>query len=340
MMALRTIAVLLVACSAVVTPIRDTPASAASDNLYLKGDSEPSASMGPTPPAGGTLPNFDPGRDSAPGLLISKGDEGAGQTDPTKYQEWRFDVSNKTLSVQSIRIWAAPKDFADDKTVRFAAHVMECTPSCSVLDSVAAEIEDEDGSDWKEFSLPLTVASRSFGAGSHLVVKVTVEDSSDDDMWFAYGTTSFDAHLQVEFQIPIGTTSTTSPSTTSTAPPPTTTTTQPEPTTTSTAPAPTTNDAPTTTVAAPTTSAPTTTTTGGSEMLPVLLSEVAVDARAARPAMLRPEEGLAVVFATVTENISLYWQAALGTGGVASVVLWLGFARREEVPEPDDSADS
>jgi hypothetical protein len=36
-----------------------------------------------------------------------------------------------------------------------------------------------------------------------------------------------------------------------------------------------------------------------------------------------------VVFATVAENIAIYWQAALATGGVASALLWVGLSRRE-----------
>jgi hypothetical protein len=382
----RAITIALAVLAAVTAPIADEPAAAASDNLYLKGDSEPSGSMAPTPPPGGALPNFDPGRDSFPGLLIQKGG-GSGQTDPTKYQEWRFDASNKTLSVKSFRIWAAPKDFDEDKTVRFAAYVMECKPSCSVLDSASAKIEEEEGSDWKAIDLPLTVPARSFASGSHLVVKVTVEENSDDDMWFAYGTSSFDAHLQVQFQSSPSTTSTTSPttSTTSTTTPgptsslgPTAASEGPATTSTTTDPRPTTTPTPTTTIVGSALSASTTTTTsvtsttvpatatpeladsaiatrslestgsGGQkrfELRPVELAasgdpEAAVDDEFTPSARLRPEEGLAVAFATVAENISLYWQAALGTGGVASVLLWIGLANRASDPEADDQTAS
>ncbi len=36
-----------------------------------------------------------------------------------------------------------------------------------------------------------------------------------------------------------------------------------------------------------------------------------------------------VAFATVTENISLYWPAAVGLGLVASVLLWIGLRKRQ-----------
>lgn len=42
-----------------------------------------------------------------------------------------------------------------------------------------------------------------------------------------------------------------------------------------------------------------------------------------------PQEGLMVAFATVTENISLYWPAAVGLGLVASVLLWIGLRKRQ-----------
>ena len=44
---------------------------------------------------------------------------------------------------------------------------------------------------------------------------------------------------------------------------------------------------------------------------------------------INPQEGLMVAFATVTENISLYWPAAVGLGLVASALLWIGLRKRQ-----------
>ena len=67
-------------------------ALAASTTLYLRGDFEPQGTMAISAPPAQALPNFDPGRDDEPGLLLKKS-SGYSESDPTKYQQWEFDAS-------------------------------------------------------------------------------------------------------------------------------------------------------------------------------------------------------------------------------------------------------
>jgi hypothetical protein len=318
--------------------------------------------MGVTQPLSGALPNVDPERDDEPGLLLHKSDLGASETDPMKYQQWKYDVSGQTVSVNEFVIWAAAKDFDDAKTVSFGAYLMDCSATCTVLKSTTRTISNT--TTWKRLSLPLTVNQRTFGSGSDLVVKITVLDSSDDDMWFAYSTAAYDARLAVIFTIPTTTTTIPPPSTTVPAPNQTTTSTPPPSATTSTPPPSATTSVqsttatspeepePSTTSTTPSASAPPTTTPGASTTsAPVIVAENDSEGQTAiavgAPLVLaddelqtdsalwhasgdiNPQEGLMVAFATVTENISLYWPAAVGLGLVASALLWIGLRKRQ-----------
>jgi len=282
--------------------------------------------------------------------LLHKSDLGASETDPTKYQQWKYDASGQTVSVTEFVIWAAPKDFDDAKTVSFAAYLMDCSATCTVLKSATRTISDTT---WKRVNLPLTINKRAFESGSDLVVKITALDSSDDDMWFAYSTATYDARLAVIFTIPTTTTTIPPPSTTAPAPNQTTTSTSPPSATTSVQsttttspeePEPATTSTTTLSTSAPAT-APTTTTPApviapedseGQTVIavgaPLVLAGDAIQTDSAlwhASGDINPQEGLMGAFETVTENISLYWPAAVGLGLVASVLLWIGLRKRQ-----------
>ena len=207
-------------------------------DLYLRGDSEPQGSMSTAAPSGGSLPNFDSGRNSDPGLTLSKTDGGSSETDPTKYQRWDYDASGLHLVVTGFTIWATMKDFDTDKTGRIAVYLMDCGSSCVVLDSSTHNVPGTGS--WVKVSSPVGV-DRSFAAGHSLSVQIVVLGNADDDMWFAYAIAGYPAALTTQ-QV-IATTTTTS-TTTTTAP--TTTTLPSSSSTSSTIPSTT-----TTTVAGP-----------------------------------------------------------------------------------------
>jgi hypothetical protein len=361
-----------VAVAAVVTllgSIGIEAAAAVGPTLYLAGDSVPSASMSTSSPSGGALPNFDPGRDDFPGLLVKKGDGSAGEGDPTKYQTWSYPGGGETLSIESLEIWAAAKDFDRDKTVRFNVFILDCGGSCQVLDAASATVSG--GGKWHKTTVSFDVSNHTFANGRQLRVKIVVDNDSDDDMWFAYATAAQPAHLSLSS--PPTTTSTTSTTTT------TTTTLASVPTTTVPPISPTTS--PVGAGASPTTTSSTTSTTlahdggaagtgpttttptpggGGLEpalsdppgapsqtgsagpgnvgldvLAPVAVSPPAEDADTVtraldQPRALRPEEGLTVAFSTAVEAIRLHWRAALALGSLAAILLVIGGRREHE----------
>jgi len=329
------------------------PAAAAAQNLYLRGDGEPKATMSTATPPSIPLPEDGDG----PGRLVKKDGGGWNQADGTKYQQWSFDVSGQTISVLNFRIWAAAKDFDGDKDVSFRAYLLDCGGSCSLIQQSSVVTVSSPG--WNQVTVPFNANNLSFGSGRKLVVKITVVNDSDDDMWFAYGTSTYNAHLKVNMDTPppTTTTTTTSPTTTSTTQAAAPTTTRPGAPTTSVAPGETTtSEGGTTTTLA---GGPTTTTEGidlvaapgedeggdgetvpdpdatetARRPTPVVFSaptQSQVAELFETPADLQPVEGLMVAFATMAESIGLYWQAAVGLGSVAAALVWRGLASGRE----------
>ncbi len=251
-------------------------AVAAAESLYLAGTGVPEASLSVQPPSAGTLPNYDPGRDDSPGLILKKTDEGANEADPTKYQIWVAPSAGAVLDGKvSFTFWSAMKDFDESKKGEVEAYLLECAPSgsdCTTIDSgsVLRGQWSAGSSAWVSRTIQFGSVSHAVPAGRSLAVKVVVGDRSDDDVWFAYGVANYPSLLTVTPAATPTTTTTTIPTTTTTTttPPATTTTATPPTTTTITAPPTTTTiTAPptTTTITAPptttTTTAPPTTTT-------------------------------------------------------------------------------
>lgn len=261
-------------------------AVAAPSTLYLKGDGVPEASLSPTAPTASALPNYDPGRDDEPGLLVKKGDEGLNETDPEKYQLWLAAAAGADLDgPASLTFWSAMKDFETEKKGVVKAYLVDCTSSGTACNLIASATESHDpwtsSTTWVSRTIDFGTVTYAVAPGRSLAVKVVVRDNSDDDMWFAYDTTSFSSNLTVELASPPTTTTTTTTTvpptttttttaappttttTTTTVPPPTTTTTTtPPPTITTTSTLPPTTTTTSTTTASPTVPGTTTTTTG------------------------------------------------------------------------------
>jgi hypothetical protein len=346
-----------------------SPAMGANVLLYLTGSGEPEASMGPSSPPGGDLPNYDPNRDSAPGLVLAPTGGGVGETDPSKYQEWVFAASGYTLSVSQVVIWAATKDFDVNVTGRLEVYVMDCGSSCEVLASRSANVSGS--SSFSKVTIGTPAPSHVFATGRSLVVRVVVPEDSQADVWLAYGTSTYNARVHLSQAVAGTSTTTSSTSTTSTTTPTTTSTTShgqggppPNPGNGQGPPpgqpgggqgspgSPPGQDDATPSDAGPTVSTlpeGTSVTTvraddGGTASpldAPVSVNRptpVVFTPSAQRiiaevfdtPRDLRPEEGLMVAFATVAESVELYWQAAVGLGTVAAGLLWIGLSGKHD----------
>jgi hypothetical protein len=171
-------------------------------SLYLKGDGVPSASLSETTPTETILPNYDPSRDSDPGLYLQRG-EGLGETDPLKYQMWVS--SSNGISINGpvdLIFWSAVQDFDTVKRGIVRAGLYECDPDGSNPTLIAEGQKDMDpwsggSGTWVEHTIAFGNITRTIAAGRSLALKVVVDTDSDDGMWFAYDTLSYPSRLFV-----------------------------------------------------------------------------------------------------------------------------------------------
>ncbi len=174
------------------------------DPLYLRGDTSPPHSLLSEPfPTATSLPNYDPGRDSAPGLLIAKGGAGYNESDSVKYHIWvntALDVSELHDAV-SLTFWSAVKDFGTEKQARVRAYLVTSDATGgnrTLLDS--GEVADSnwgaaDGS-WEQYSIDFGTVTATVPANRYLALVLIVDGGySADDLWFAYDTTTYTARL-------------------------------------------------------------------------------------------------------------------------------------------------
>ena len=171
--------------------------------LYLKGGGVPGGTLSDVAPTASTLPNYDPGRDDEPGLLLAKSGEGLSETDATKYQLWAT-ASGKTLNgPTTLTFWSAMKDFGTGKRGIVDAGLYDCNKpqtSCSLIAQGQRDVADWSGgtTTWVERTIDFGNLSYSISPGHTLALKVVVGNDSDDDMWFAYDTVSYASRLGEE----------------------------------------------------------------------------------------------------------------------------------------------
>jgi hypothetical protein len=142
-----------------------------------------------------SLPNYDD-RDADPGLVLKKGD-GLSETAVDKMQRWAREHTS-TFDLQGtvgLTLWVATKDFDTGKTGQVEAGLYECNPagnSCVLLAQGSASFDQADaGSDFAQVDIDVGSVNHSFSSGRSLVIKVAPMSTSDDDLWFAFGTATY-----------------------------------------------------------------------------------------------------------------------------------------------------
>jgi hypothetical protein len=132
-------------------------------------------------------------------LLIEKGGAGSGETDPTKYQEWTSGSSGITLNgVVNFVFWSAIKSFQTGKRGIVTGYLLDCNGgSCSQIATATLDVANWSGGSatWVEKTLSFGALSYTVPAGNTLRLKIIVGSDADDDMWFAYATTSYPSRL-------------------------------------------------------------------------------------------------------------------------------------------------
>ncbi|MEX2651550.1 MAG: hypothetical protein WD473_03760 [Acidimicrobiia bacterium] len=211
-----------------------TRAEAATGTYYLKGGGAPKADLSTAAPTSGSLPNYDPAQDSEPGRKLDKSDGGWNESDSGKYQLWVAPQGVVAIDGQvTLTFWSAMKDFEEDKGGRVEAFLLDCSPagdSCVLIDQGSTESDPWSPSGfWVSNTIDFGSVTYSIADNRSLAIKVIVGSDSDDDMWFAYDTTSYPSRLSLHTVAPTTTTTTTAaPPTTvpaATPPPPGPTTT-------------------------------------------------------------------------------------------------------------------
>ena len=218
--------------------------------------------MSTTTPSGSVLYVYDSDRDSSPGILVSKGGAGAGETDLTKYQNWRtgtaFASSFHILGPTQLRLWSALKDFqlgaAGEVTVFLRDYNGSTYTEIANVTLLDADWHAGTGN-FVEAKIDFPSVDYTIPAGNFLELKVLVGDNAADSMWFAYDTVGFDSRLFVPKEIPPPPTPTPTATPTATptpTPPPTATPTPPATPTPTSTPTPTPTPVPGTPTPTPT----------------------------------------------------------------------------------------
>lgn len=217
-------------------------AQAATANHYLKGGGVPEADLSTTGPTSASLPNYDPGRDDEPGLLLQKTDGGWGESDANKYQVWLSTSPGMSIDGPvTLTFWSAMKDF-EAKRGHVEAFLLDCSTnggSCILIDQASRDSSpwNQSGS-WQKQTIAFGSVAYTLAGDRALALKIVVADDSDDDMWIAYGSTTYPSSLSVQQGTPVTTTTSTSTTTisvnTTTVPVTTSTTRASSPTTVTT----------------------------------------------------------------------------------------------------------
>jgi hypothetical protein len=151
-------------------------------------------------PTATILRNYDTDRDIGPGLAIDKGN-GLSETDPRKYQRWRHVIAS-ALTINgnaTLHLWTATQDFATGQEGAIVVGLYDCNSagaSCSLITSTTFH-DSTWPSAWEEKQIALGTVSHTVASGRSLVIHVATVNPSDNDLWFAYDTTTYNSRLRI-----------------------------------------------------------------------------------------------------------------------------------------------
>jgi Tfp pilus assembly protein FimT len=168
------------------------------------GSDVPNAALKTTAPADPPLDNFDPGRDAFDGLLLAKSSSGVNETDSTKYQLWHTAPLTSTINESvTLTLWTAMKNFDTSNGGSVTAFLVESNSSGNGLSEIASatitrgDWDTANSGTWIEDTFDFGNVNYTLGVSKHLGVKIVVNDTSGDDMWFAYDATTYPARLDI-----------------------------------------------------------------------------------------------------------------------------------------------
>ncbi|MFN0026046.1 MAG: hypothetical protein ACKV2O_02505 [Acidimicrobiales bacterium] len=178
--------------------------------LYLRSDgpgdrtATPVLPMSTATPTVTALPNYDTDRDLFAGLVIQKGGNGAGETDPLKYQSWSYTAPTSIVLDEPVTLdlYSSMKDFDLTKTGVVDAFLLDCTITGTGCVTIASATVTDTF--WNDGISDFVLDTFSFGtpnytvtSGRTLRVKVESNSLSDDHQWIAYDTTAYPSNLSL-----------------------------------------------------------------------------------------------------------------------------------------------
>jgi hypothetical protein len=149
------------------------------------------------------LPNYDSDRNDDPGLTIQIG-SGLEETDPAKIQRW-LGVPGEVGRLDgrpALQLWVAVKDFDASKTGRMNAGLYECAvdgQDCNLLARGDVLFRQASfGNDFGRVTINMPEVAATIDTDRVIQLTVGVPDTSDDDLWIAFGTSARQARLSVQ----------------------------------------------------------------------------------------------------------------------------------------------
>jgi hypothetical protein len=185
------------------------PSASTSNIYYMTGngiptdtDGIPTAQLTNPAPTATTLPNYDPGRDAFAGLLLAKGGSGPGESDATKIQKWITAAGSITINGNvSLTVFSAMKDFSTSKKGQLKVYLVECDSAGTALSTLGTVTFTRNPWDsastgtWVEHTIDFGSVTHAIPPSRRLGLVITVNNGSDDDMWFAYWTVNYNSRL-------------------------------------------------------------------------------------------------------------------------------------------------
>ncbi|MCC6167109.1 MAG: S8 family peptidase [Caldilineaceae bacterium] len=160
--------------------------------------------MTETVPTAPRLANYDQDRDSAPGLLIRRGGTVDSDAASGQAQRWRLGPFNTDMRLSGssfVQLYAAMKDFAPGKRGKLWAYVYQVDVNGQRQELIATgSLSRTWRSSWQTAKIKFDNVDILVDEGHSLELVVTVDITSEDDMWLAFGTRSQPAAYRVNLQ--------------------------------------------------------------------------------------------------------------------------------------------
>lgn len=142
--------------------------------------------------------NYDTDRDAGPGLVVKKGGSGFLEPDP-RHQHWRTSAQLTSTRIKgnvTFDIWAAMKDFNILKSGTITVYLADSDGASSTI--IAQQSAAVPGTaTWALRSLSLNAGDYILPAGHSLEITLIVNNSSGDDIWFAYDTIAYPSRVKI-----------------------------------------------------------------------------------------------------------------------------------------------